>query len=321
MTDLRKHARQVIAIEAESVAALADQLDENFDRAVEAILKCVGRVIVAGMGKSGLIGNKIVATFNSTGISSFFLHPVEAMHGDLGLMRADDVLMLISKSGRAGEMEMLFAAARRLGLPIIVLCGTPESELAERSDIVLNCHVAREACPNNLVPTSSSTVTLVMGDALAMALLEARNFSTEDFVALHPGGSIGHRLMRRVSELHHVGESIPLVEKDTPMKDMILEMTQKRLGCVFMKDDDDKPIGMFTDGDLRRIADSQNDFFQLTATEVMVSNPKSISEDAVLDAALALMEKHAITQLVTVDGDGKLTGIIHLHDILRSKLV
>jgi len=321
MTDLREYAKQVIQIEAEAVASLAERLDENFDKAVSAILECKGRVIVAGMGKSGLIGKKIAATFNSTGIASFFLHPAEAMHGDLGLMRSEDILLLISKSGQLGEMDLLVSTARRLGVSILVLCGARDSDLCQRADIVLDCSVNREASPDNLIPTSSSTVALVMGDALAVALLKARSFSPSDFAALHPGGFIGKRLLKRVSELHHVGDELPLVTPRASMKEMILQMTSKRLGCVLMKDDRGMTGGIFTDGDLRRLAEKHDDFYRFTADEVMIKNPKTISADAVLDAALALMEKHSITQLPTVDGNDHMVGIIHLHDILKSKLV
>ena len=286
-----------------------------------AILDCHGRVIVAGMGKSGLIGKKIAATFNSTGIPSFFLHPVEAVHGDLGLMCSEDLLLLVSKSGQLGEMDMLVSAARRLGVAIVVLCGTPGSDLCRRADIVLDCSVEKEASPNNLVPTSSSTATLVMGDALAVALLKARNFSPSDFAVLHPGGFLGQRLLKHVSELHHVDDEMPLVDSGASMKEMILQMTGKRLGCVLMKNADGGLGGIFTDGDLRRLAEKNDDFYRLTAAEVMVENPKTVSCEAVLDAALALMEKHSITQLATVDEHGQLVGIIHLHDILKSKLV
>ena len=321
MSDLKKYAEEVIRTEAEAVAALADKLNDSFERAVKELLECKGRVIVAGMGKSGLIGKKIVATFNSTGIASFFLHPAEAMHGDLGLIRQDDILMLISKSGQMGEMEMLVSAARRMGITLIVLCGTVGSELYQRADIALDCSVTREACPNNLVPTSSSTVALVMGDALAVVLLKARNFTASDFAALHPGGFLGKRLLKKVHEVHHAGDQMPLVAGNATMKEMILQMTGKRLGCVLSVDEEGKVSGMFTDGDLRRLVEKEDDFYKLTAADVMIRSPKSVSSDALLDVALALMEKHAITQLPTTDKDGRLVGIIHLHDILKSKLV
>lgn len=321
MNELRDYAREVIRLEADAINIMADRLDENFDQAIRAILDCNGRVLVSGMGKSGLIGKKIVATLNSTGIASIFLHPAEAMHGDIGLVQADDLLMLISKSGRLGESELVLSVARRLGLPIICLAGTLESEMAARADIVLDCSVEKEACPNNLVPTSSSTAALVMGDALAVALLKARNFTAQDFAELHPGGFIGMRLLMRIKELHHTGAEVPLVKPDTTMKEMILEMTGKRLGCVLLTDPNGRVVGIFTDGDLRRLIETNDDFYALTAADVMIKTPKTISENALVDAALALMEKHAITQLVSVDNDGRVSGVIHLHDILKSKLV
>ena len=321
MTDYLKLAREVISIESEAIAALAERLDQNFSRAVEAILNCQGRLIVAGMGKSGLIGKKISATFNSTGIPSTFLHPADAMHGDLGLIAADDVMLLISKSGQMGEIELLLATARRLEITIIGLCGTVDSELYKRADIPLDCSVDKEACPNNLVPTSSSTAALVMGDAIAIAMLKARNFTADDFAALHPGGFLGRRLVKLISELHHTGDDMPLVDKNAAMKEMILTMTSKRLGCVVIKDDNGKIAGIFTDGDLRRLAEEKQELFSYIAEDVMIKNPKSIAQSAVLDAALAIMEKHSISQLPTIDENQKLIGIIHLHDILKSKLV
>ena len=323
MKDLKKFAREVILHEAEAVAALADRLDENFEQAVEEILDCSGRVIVTGMGKSGLIGRKIVATFNSTGISSFFLHPAEALHGDLGLVRSEDIMMVISKSGQLYELEELIAAAKRLGVRIIALAGTMDSELVRRADITLNCSVASEACPNNLVPTSSSTAALVMGDALAIALLEARDFSTSDFAVLHPGGFLGHRLLKHVSQFHHTVDEVPLVTPDATLSQMMVEMSAKRLGCVLMKDERGGVAGIFTDGDLRRLWEKERDqdIIKMKAADVMIRTSKFVRVDALLDAALALMEKHSITQLPTVDDQDRLVGIIHLHDILKSKLV
>ncbi|MEE8405438.1 MAG: KpsF/GutQ family sugar-phosphate isomerase [candidate division Zixibacteria bacterium] len=321
MTDYIKLAKEVIAIEAEAIAALSDRLDQNFTFAVETILNCQGRLIVAGMGKSGLIGKKISATFNSTGIPSSFLHPSDAMHGDLGLITASDVMLLISKSGQMGEIELLLATARRLGITIIGLCGTVDSELYKRADIPLDCSVNKEACPNNLVPTSSSTAALVMGDAIAIAMLKARNFTPDDFAALHPGGFLGRRLVKLISELHHTGDDVPLVNKDATMKEMILMMTSKRLGCVVIKDETGKIAGIFTDGDLRRLAEQNQELFSYRAEDVMIKNPRAIAQSAVLDAGLAIMEKHSISQLPTVDENQKLIGIIHVHDILKSKLV
>lgn len=321
MNDHKKHAAEVFRIEADAIVSMGKRLNEQFDKAVELIKNCKGRVIVSGMGKSGLIGKKIAATFNSTGIASIFLHPAEAMHGDLGLVQAEDVLLAISKSGRLGESELLVITAKRLMTPVIALVGNITSDLADRADIVLDCSVEKEACPNNLVPTSSSTAALVMGDALAVALLKDRNFTQEDFAQLHPGGSIGMRLLMRVRDLHHSGNNLPLVKLDTPMKEMLLVMNSKLLGCAVMKDDNGYCTGIFTDGDLRRLIENNDEFYNLTASDAMIKNPKSISEDAILDAALAMMEKHSITQLPTIDKDNRLVGVLHLHDILKSKLV
>jgi len=318
---LIKYAQEVIRHEAEALSAMADRIDENFDKVIEAVLGCKGRVIVSGMGKSGLVGKKIVATFNSTGISSFFLHPAEAMHGDMGLIRSEDILMFISKSGQLEELDAILAVAKRMDVRIIGLCGTIESPLCQRADLVLDCSVKTEACPNNLVPTSSSTAALVMGDALAVALLKARNFSSSDFAEFHPGGFLGRRLLMKVEEMHHTGDEIPLVKPEATVSEMILEMTGKRLGCVLLKDADGKPAGVFTDGDLRRLMEKNRNPFKLTADGIMVKKFQCISGEALLDAALAIMEKYSITQLPTVDENGRLTGIIHLHDILKSKLV
>jgi arabinose-5-phosphate isomerase len=315
------HAKEVFRIEANSIAGLIDRLDEQFDKAVAAILGCQGRVIVSGMGKSGLIGKKIAATFNSTGISSFFLHPAEAMHGDLGLMRSEDILLLISKSGQLDDAEFLVAAARRLNVTLIGLCGSRDSALYNRADIALDCSVETEACPNNLVPTSSTTAALVMGDALAIALLQARDFTPIDFASLHPGGLLGRRLLKRVEEFHHTGEELPLIDETASMSDLLLVMTSKRLGCVVTRSADGCLSGIFTDGDLRRTLKDHPDLYACVARDVTIKQPKSIPSSAVLDSALALMERHAITQLPTIDDHGKLAGIIHLHDILKSKLV
>ncbi|RME31253.1 MAG: KpsF/GutQ family sugar-phosphate isomerase, partial [Candidatus Zixiibacteriota bacterium] len=260
-------------------------------------------------------------TFNSTGISSFFLHPAEALHGDLGIIRPDDILLIISKSGRQTEVETILGVARRLGVTVILLGGTVDSPLFQQADIALDCSVSSEACPNNLVPTSSSTAALVMGDALAVALLRARNFSSQDFAELHPGGALGFRLLKHVSELHHCGDELPLIDPEASLSETILQMTSKRLGCVVMTAPDGTISGIFTDGDLRRLVETRQEIFTLKARDVMVYNPKTVPQDAVLDTALNIMETHAITQLPTVDAQGRLVGIIHLHDILKSKLV
>ncbi len=317
----RKYAQAVMKQEAEAILAMADRLDDRFAEAVKAIHECKGRVIVTGMGKSGLIGRKIAATFNSTGISSLFLHPAEAVHGDLGVIRAEDVLLIVSKSGQLEELETIVGVAKRLGATIILLGGNQTSPLYQRADIALDCSVMCEAGPENLVPTSSTTAALVMGDALALALVESRGFTPDDFAALHPGGSLGHRLLKHVFEVHHTGPDLPLVSADAPLSEVLIEMTRKRLGCVLMAGPNGEAAGIFTDGDLRRLIEMKKDVFALRAKDVMIKSPKAISDGAILDAALAMMERHSITQLPTVNAEKKLSGILHLHDILKSKLV
>lgn len=321
MTTPLEAARTAIAIEATAVASLAARIDQTFAQAVEAIAACSGRLILTGMGKSGLVARKAAATFNSTGLSSFFLHPIEAMHGDIGLMRPGDLLIVVSKSGRLTDLEAVIAAAHRLGLTIISLAGNPNSPLAERSTILLDCSVPEEAGPDNLVPTASSTAALVMADALAVALLVARDFTPDQFAALHPAGTLGTRLLRHVHELHHTGGALPLVAPTASVSDLLLVMTGKRLGCAVVTDESGRLTGIFTDGDLRRLIESDHAPFGRCVADVMVRAPKSVAVNALIDDALAIMERHAITQLPTVDPDHRLVGVIHLHDILRSKLV
>ncbi|RKX26490.1 MAG: D-arabinose 5-phosphate isomerase [Candidatus Zixiibacteriota bacterium] len=313
--------RDVIKKEAAAIAELAERLDENFTKAVELILECRGRVIVTGMGKSGLIGKKVAATFASIGIPAFFLHPAEAVHGDLGLVRSEDILIAISKSGATEELNTILPTIKRLDVKIILLTGQMASPLASKCNIALDCSVRAEACPNNLVPTSSTTAALVMGDALAIALLEKRNFTAEDFAHLHPGGSLGRRLLMRVEELMHTNSEIPLVKPGASVPEAILEITGKRLGTVLVANDDDTLAGIFTDGDLRRLVQSDKDFYKRSVGDVMVKNPKTIKRGALLDEALAVMEKHSITVLAVVNRENQPIGIIHLHDILKSKLV
>jgi len=316
-----EYGRDAILKEAEAIRELAARLDESFARAVRLILDCRGRVIVSGMGKSGLIGKKIAATFSSIGIASFFLHAAEGVHGDLGLVRSDDILIAISKSGATEELHQILPAIKRLGVQSILLTGQTGSPLAAKCDIVLDCSVKEEACPNNLVPTSSSTVALVMGDALAVALLHERGFTPEDFAFLHPGGSLGRRLLMKVEDMMHVNSEMPIVSPDTPVADMMVEMTGKRLGSVMVADSNGRLVGIFTDGDLRRLVQKEKNFLDRTTGEVMVADPKTVNPDAILDKALAIMEKYSITSLPVVDENHRPTGIVHLHDILKSKLV
>jgi len=317
----RDIAKEVIRKEAEAITGLLDRLDENFDRAVEAIERIKGRVIVTGMGKSGIVGKKIAATFSSTGTPAFFLHPAEAIHGDLGILTHQDIVLAISKSGDTAELQQIMPALKRLGLTIILLTGDVDSPMAERSDIVIDCSVPSEACPNNLVPTSSSTAAVVMGDALAIALFRKRGFSAEDFAQLHPGGSLGRRLLLHVSDVMHTGDKIPVVTEKATVKDTLIVMSRGRLGTAVVVDNDRHLTGIFTDGDLRRLTEKAEKFFDLPIANVMSKNPRTIRPDAMLDEVLALCEKHKITALVSVDDDNRPVGIVHLHDVLASKLV
>jgi len=314
-------AREVIKKEADAVAGLLDHLDENFEKAVETILKTTGRVIVTGMGKSGIVGKKIAATFSSTGTPAIFLHPAEAIHGDLGIVTERDIVLAISKSGDTAELHQIIPAFKRLGIPIILLTAEINSPMAERSDIVINCSVPSEACPNNLVPTASSTAAVVMGDALAVALFRQRGFSAEQFAKLHPGGSLGRRLLVRVSDLMHTGDKIPTVTETMTVMETLIVMSRGRLGIAAVLDSDGRLAGVFTDGDLRRLSEHGQDFFDRPISEVMTRNPRTIAPDAILDEVLALCEQHKITVLVATDSDNHPVGIIHLHDVLTSKLV
>ncbi len=316
-----ENGREVIKKEAQAIAELADHLDENFTAAVELILACQGRVIVTGMGKSGLVGKKVAATFTSIGIAAFFLHPAEGVHGDLGLVRSDDILIAISKSGATEELYQILPAIKRLGVKIILLTGQSDSPLSAKCDIILDCSVRSEACPNNLVPTSSATAALVMGDALAIALLKEKKFSPEDFAYLHPGGSLGRRLLMKVEELMHINSEIPVVTVDTKVKDTLFEITGKRLGTALVVNGKNKLVGIFTDGDLRRLVEKDDDFFNRATGDVMTPDPKTIRRGALLDEALAMMERHSIMVLPVVNREYQPIGIIHLHDILKSKLV
>lgn len=316
-----KIAREVIKKEAEAVTGLLDHLDKNFGQAVQAILDTSGRVIVTGMGKSGLVGKKIAATFSSTGTPALFLHPAEAFHGDLGIVTDKDIVLAISKSGDTSELYHLIPAFKRLGVRIILLTGEVDSGLAERADFVIDCSVPAEACPNNLVPTASSTAAMVMGDALAVALLRHRGFSPEDFAKLHPGGALGMRLLTRVSDLMRTGDMIPTVGETTTVQDALIVMSRGRLGAAVIVGADGKLAGVFTDGDLRRLLEGSKDFFNCPIAQFMTKRPRTIRPKAVLDEVLAMCEKFQITVLVAVDKKNRPVGIIHLHDVLKSKLV
>lgn len=310
--------KEVIRIEAASVTALEDRIGDDFVRAVGTIFGCRGRTIVTGVGKSGVIARKIVATLNSTGTPAMFLHPADAVHGDLGMVRREDVLLCLSKSGDTQELRNLLPLIRRIGVPVIAMIGAPRSQLAGLADIVLDVSVPEEACPHDLAPTSSTTAAMVLGDALAMALLHLRDFSAEDFAFYHPGGTLGKRLLLKVSEMMVSGEAVPRVSAHVPVRDAIIEISSKRLGATCVLDDAGRLAGIITDGDLRRILEKSTDISRHTASTVMTKNPKTISADILAAVALQEMEAHNITQLVVVDAEHRPVGIIHLHDLVKA---
>jgi arabinose-5-phosphate isomerase len=313
-------ARRVIQAEALAVSQLAGRLGEPFVRAVELLLRLEGRVVTTGVGKSGQIARRVASTLTSTGTPAFYLHPVEALHGDLGTVREGDAALVFSTSGSTDEILQLLPLLRRLSLSIVAFTGDPKGSLATKADIVLDCGVTGEACPHNLAPTSSLAAASAMGDALAVALLEARGFSREDFAELHPGGRLGRRLLMQVRELMHQGAEVPRVTPGTSMRAALVEMTGKRLGCTLVLNGTGKLEGIFTDGDLRRLSQSREDFLDVPIGEVMGRQPHTIEGTALASAALARMEEHSITQLVVVDSD-KPVGVVHLHDLLRAGVV
>lgn len=315
--EIIEKGKKVIRIESEAVADLLNSINENFVKAVEVILKCKGRVVLTGMGKSGLIARKIVATLNSTGTASIFLHPTDALHGDLGMVRIEDVVILISKSGMTDELAKLIPMLKRIGVKIITLTGEPDSPLAKESDVVLNVHVNEEACPHHLAPTSSTTATLVMGDALSVVLLQLRNFTPEDFAFLHPGGSLGKRLSLQIKEIMITGDKIPAVSVDTSIKDVILEITSKRLGTTCVIDELGILKGIITDGDLRRLLERTLEIKNLKASDILTKNPKVMRQEYLASFALQQMENYKITTLIIVDDNHKPIGIVHLHDLIN----
>ncbi len=310
-------ARRVLEIEADSVRELIERVDESFERAVELILETTGKVVVTGMGKSGIICQKIASTLASTGTSAIFLHPAEGAHGDLGVLMKNDIVIAVSNSGETEEIIMMLPLVKRLGIRLIAMTGRPQSTLGRYADVVINTAVREEACPLGLAPTASTTATLAMGDALAVALLKRRGFKEEDFAVLHPAGSLGRKLMR-VRELMHTGSAIPRVTPDTEMKDAILEMTAKRLGITGVFEGE-RLVGVITDGDLRRALERGGDVLKKRVSEVMTRNPKTIQEDAIAESALRLMEEYQITALFVKSRDTqKVVGVVHLHDLIRA---
>jgi arabinose-5-phosphate isomerase len=314
MRDARQVAVEVLETEAAAVRGLIPQLDERFDRAVELLRACSGRVVCTGMGKSGIVMKKIAATLSSTGTPSLFLHPAEAVHGDLGMIMAGDVVLAASYSGTTEELLKLVETLKRLGVPLVAMTGSAGSPLARYADIHLPVAIDREACPLNLAPTASTTATLAMGDALAMALLEARGFTREDFALLHPSGQLGKRLLR-VEQIMHVGESLPKVLSSTPMRDAIYEMSKKGLGITAVTDEEGKLLGCISDGDLRRLIENDDGLLRKTAGECIKPNPRTIDGGELAAAALKTMEDHRITSLFVCGPEGRLEGLVHLHDL------
>jgi arabinose-5-phosphate isomerase len=322
-TEILDAARKVIQIEAEAVAALAARLDDSFARAVEMILACSGRVVVTGMGKSGLICQKMAATMASTGTPTIFLHPAEGVHGDLGMLMKGDVVIAVSNSGETEEIARILPTIKRMGLPLISMTGNPTSTLARAGDVFLDISIKEEACPLQLAPTASTTVTLAMGDALAVALLLQRGFREEDFALYHPGGALGKRLLLRVEDLMHVGEDVPTVNVNTPLKDALYVISSKKLGITGVIDERGDLVGVFTDGDLRRKIEQGIEVLNRPIGELMAGKPKRILRTNLAAKSLQRMEEHQITSLFVFDSeeDQKPIGIIHLHDLLKAGVI
>lgn len=318
---LQASGRRTLEIERDGLTALLPRINADFARACEICLPCKGRVIVTGMGKSGHVGGKIAATLASTGTPAFFVHPGEASHGDLGMITRGDVVIALSNSGETPEVLTLLPLLKRLGIPLIALTGKPGSTLAKTADVHLDVSVPKEACPHNLAPTASTTATLAMGDALAVALLEARGFTREDFAFTHPGGALGKRLLLTVGTLMHTGARIPKVTTDTPLPKALLEMTRKGLGITAVVDAKNKVLGVYTDGDLRRTIDLGADLRKSKIGEVMTKGGKSLRAGQLAAEAVQLMEKHKISALLVTDAQGRLEGVIHMHDLMRAGVV
>jgi len=312
-------ARKVLRIEAAAILSLVDRINGDFEHAVQLLFECQGRVIVTGMGKSGLICRKIAATFSSTGTSAWFLHPAEAIHGDLGAIRDDDVVVALSHSGETEELLRLLESIRRIGARLIAITGSPTSTLARAADVTLNVGIAKEACPMNLVPTASTTAALAMGDALAMTLLVRKGFREEHFASLHPGGRIGRRLMK-VEHVMHAGDAAPVVKTKTAMADVFHEMSSKRLGMTCVVNDDGQLVGVFTDGDLRRLISRVPNVLAMTAGDAMTPNPITISRDVLAVEALRVMETHKITAVVVVGERQAVEGVVQLHDLWGTQM-
>ncbi len=317
-----EQAKKVLKIESEAIGALIDRIDDNFLNAIDIIYSCNGRVVVTGMGKSGLVGKKITSTLASTGTPALFLHPAEGGHGDLGMVTKGDVVMALSNSGETEEIIKILSTLKRLDIKLIALTGNTESRLARAADVLLDVSVREEACPMGLAPTASTTALLAMGDALAVAVLSKRGFKEEDFAFFHPGGNLGRRLLMSIDEVMHAGTEIPAVNFKTLMKDAIMEISSKRMGITTVTDNDSRMTGIITDGDLRRGLEKFGEkFFSLKAEDVMTKNPKTLTRDVLAVKAVEIMEQYSITSLVILDPDGKAEGIVHLHDLLKKGIM
>ncbi len=320
-----KLADETLAIESRALESLRKRFIEedagHFIQSVSLLLNCKGRVVVSGMGKSGHIGRKIAATLASTGTPAMFVHPAEAAHGDLGMITHDDVFIALSYSGEANELMSIAPIIKRMGTRLIAMTGRPDSSLAQLADVHLNVHVEKEACPLNLAPTASTTTTLALGDALAVAVLDARGFREDDFARSHPGGALGRKLLTLVSDVMRAGEDVPVVTADTLLYDALFEITKKGIAMTAIVDDDGRAIGVFTDGDLRRLIEKQQHFSNLVIKDVMSKNPRTIGSDKLAAEAVSIMEKFRINQLLVTDNDGKLIGALHIHDLTEAKVI
>lgn len=314
-------ARRTLGIEAQAITSMAERLDDAFAHAVERLLACRGRVVVSGIGKSGHVARKIAATLASTGTPAFFVHAAEAVHGDLGMITADDVVMALSHSGTTEELLTILPLARRMGAGIISMTGHPESPLAALSDVHLDTSVAQEACPLNLAPTSSSTAALALGDALAVACLEARGFGSADFARSHPGGALGRKLLTHVRDVMRSGPRLPTVSRHAPVSHALAEMSRKSMGMTAVLDDDGQVVGIFTDGDLRRLITRVGDLRTAIVSDGMTASPRHIGPDALAAEAAALMDENKLSQLLVIDAGGALVGALHMHDLMAAKVV
>ncbi|WP_332877834.1 KpsF/GutQ family sugar-phosphate isomerase [Massilia sp. S19_KUP03_FR1] len=316
-------ARETLVIEGDAIRALDARLDQDDSvaRAVALLYACSGRVVVSGIGKSGHIARKIAATLASTGTPAMFVHPAEAAHGDLGMITPHDVVIALSYSGESAELMEILPMVKRMGAPLIAMTGKPQSSLALLADVHLNVFVAKEACPMNLAPTASTTVTLALGDAIAMALLDARGFKESDFARSHPGGALGRRLLTHVRDVMRSGAALPMVAPDTPLLEALVEISQKGMGMTAVVDADQRPLGVFTDGDLRRLIAGDHDFSSIVMRDVMHANPRSVQAEQLAVDAVAIMEEFRINQMLVVDTAGVLVGALHIHDLTRAKVI